>query len=167
MALLIRHSRKNRKLSRLGSSGPIIHSLLHVGLLQNFACQVYWYVAFFLPVFSTFNVNSLCVHAVNGWRHQPGTTKTFIRFLQCFSPRLTSSLHAYCFVFFCYGLCFSWFTSRTLVCTVLFPWVLNFYTPNFLLCIIFSFSFVICILSLTNLLFFRFPYIWLITFVVL
>lgn len=79
----------------LAVPGPIIHSLLHVGLLQNFACQVYWYVAFFLPVFSTFNVNSLCVHAVNGWRHQPGTTKTFIRFLQCFSPRLPSRLHAF------------------------------------------------------------------------
>ena len=50
---------------------------------------------FLFTSFSTFNVNSLCVHAVNGWRYQPGTTKTFIRFLQCFSPRLTSSLHAY------------------------------------------------------------------------
>jgi len=58
----------------LAVPGLTIHSLLHVGLLQNFACQVYWYVAFFLPVFSTFNVNSLCVHAVNGWRDQPGTT---------------------------------------------------------------------------------------------
>lgn len=25
----------------LAVPGPIIHSLLHVGLLQNFACQVY------------------------------------------------------------------------------------------------------------------------------
>ena len=94
-------------------------------------------------------------------RHSSGVCSAF----PLGSPQFCTLM--FCFVFFCYGLCFSWFTSRTLVCTVLFPWVLNFCTPNFLLCIIFSFSFVICILSLTNLLFFRFPYSWLITFVVL